>query len=108
MNAIARIAAHPALAEAEILRLRALLQQRWQPIETAPKDGTPILAAVQFTNLVTGYSRWEQHAIWYDDEFGGVHPDTDHGWEWDDYLYWMPLPPAPLAARTPTTEESDE
>lgn len=38
MDSIERISSHPALAEAEILRLRGLLQQRWQPIETAPKE----------------------------------------------------------------------
>lgn len=58
----------------------------WQPIETAPKDGTPIL-------------------VWIDDHVAEVEWDED-GWigVWedissssgDDYpTHWMPLPEPP-------------
>lgn len=44
MNFAAVFAAHPACAEFRILELEAQVQQRWQPIETAPRDRTEILA----------------------------------------------------------------
>jgi hypothetical protein len=67
----------------------------WQPIETAPKDGTAILAAIQVTNNRTGSQFWERHVIAADDETGDVDVDFDHGWHWDDYSHWMPLPEPP-------------
>jgi hypothetical protein len=66
----------------------------WQPIETAPKDGTSIIAAQAGTAADCGVIAW----------------DTDFG-RWmdlmDDYdepnwlpTHWMPLPPPPAMAPT--------
>ncbi|MGI9292383.1 MAG: DUF551 domain-containing protein [Pseudomonadales bacterium] len=60
----------------------------WQPIETAPKDGTwVLLGGCEFGYII-------QTARWYD---WGVQ-----GWEWGDYsnrgfkpTHWMPLPEPP-------------
>ena len=65
-----RIARVPAM-EAEILRLREALT--WQPIETAPKDGTEVL-------------------MWHRDLGAAVHPCVR---KWDGVTHWMPLPLPP-------------
>lgn len=76
----------------EIDRLRAL--QEWRPIETAPRDGTPILAYYKIRNA-DGDEAWVVPAIavywlpvqWVNFETGGklkVQP-----------THWMPLPNPP-------------
>jgi hypothetical protein len=60
----------------------------WQPIETAPRDGTEIL-----TVRSNGYI---QNAKWYDNPFG--RKDTvidDADGKWWPVTHWMPLPPPP-------------
>ena len=54
---------------------------QWQPIETAPKDGTEIL--VLDINKVVFHVLWADYwmTVW---EFSEV-----------DAKYWMPLPPEP-------------
>ena len=83
----------------------------WQPIETAPRDGTWILL-------------WDDHlglavsGCWYD--YPGINTPDDYEAPWsfwtadndlisfwvggDDYYsptHWMPLPPAPTQRWTP-------
>lgn len=52
----------------------------WQPIETAPRDGSEILifdgARVVLTSFDTDYRTW---------------PDDN----WERFSHWMPLPSAP-------------
>lgn len=72
-------------AEAEITRLREA--QGWQPIETAPKDGTPVLA-------------WDEGAVCIVTWVSGDSVDPD-GWYDVQRLdpaptHWQPLPPAPV------------
>lgn len=68
--------------------IRADLVPQWQPIETAPKDGTEIL-----TIRSNGYIR---NAKWYDNPFG--RKDTvidDADGKWWSVTHWMPLPSPP-------------
>lgn len=76
----------------------------WQPIETAPKDGTSILGWSEergqretkmgkYTEGSPGYAKWK-------DGYGPLNSgwawDTHHNWltTWNP-THWMPLPPPP-------------
>lgn len=69
----------------------------WQPIETAPKDGTKILIYVLGEPIVCWWAKPGQYG---DDVTGGWFADHYH----DMYCYdpefytpthWQPLPPPP-------------
>ena len=80
-----------------------VIEQGWQPIETAPKDGTRVLLAVKPADTVDN---------WYgrtppDVDGFGLFKHLDNGWStpgsggWADFFFsgWRPLPEPPLAAR---------
>jgi hypothetical protein len=64
-------------------------EKGWQPIETAPKDGTLVIGA-----LIDGGKVWRVHEMrfariaWYTNSGGGL-PKMTH---------WMPLPEPPADA----------
>jgi len=102
MAARAQAPAAPAVAAPEPLR--------WQPIETAPKDGTMFLcwvSAVRYGETDEG-QQYQQDAsqidfCWWRPPFDGV-PDSDYfdnasGQVGDSQAvtHWMPLPAAPAA-----------
>ena len=74
----------------------------WQPIETAPKDGTCVLvygegtydegdlrkiAVAQYTNYLNGRETdWHWQFAWY---YGGYYG------KFYDPTHWMPLPESP-------------
>lgn len=68
----------------------------WQPIETAPKDGTAILAyAPDIGRGFYGVAQWAHS----DPDF----PQTVPGWFWPFAIrptHWMPLPPPPTASHS--------
>ena len=90
------------------------MSHAWQPITTAPRDGTPILCTWVWTDS-TGISRWSGHMHvlaycphWYAEGHGawvldgdfathfvpdGLHetPPTVYG----EPTHWMPLPAPP-------------
>jgi hypothetical protein len=70
------------------------MTQTWQPIETAPKDGTRIVALSNKKGLgLPSFIHWDDGAwcgMTYEDEKRLVIYDPTH---------WMPLP-------TPPTEET--
>lgn len=71
----------------------------WQPIETAPKDGTGILVIDMTARLPQAGQAW-----WIADVWTLVSPDT--GWALEEDLYrsmiwvspthWLPLPAPPV------------
>lgn len=57
----------------------------WQPIETAPKDGTQILAPLTLGGIMAVVSWWD--GMWREGTNGlGLKNEPSH---------WMPLPDAP-------------
>ena len=62
----------------------------WQPIETAPKDGTPIIGLLEYPN-----DNVYINVKWIEED-----KDGEAGWwsEWNgkyDPVYWIPLPTLP-------------
>lgn len=86
---IAQITTKAAELEAAIaVADTAAAEQQWQPIETAPKDGTPILA-VSEAHIKEGWSpqviEWSD--VWmYSECFDEFMFEPTH---------WMPIPAAP-------------
>lgn len=72
----------------------AIVSGGWQPIETAPKDGTPVLCGFVGQRLNAKVIFWDDEAEWWcvDDNKLGPHvlrgPAPTH---------WMPIPPPPEA-----------
>ncbi len=68
----------------------------WQPIETAPRDGTPILGWDPTCDSII-------EIFW----MGGWRHTWDHS-ENNDFEYWMPLPKRPkLPEPDPSALKSD-
>jgi len=67
----------------------------WQPIRTAPKDGTLVIG---YWPSVTGYECDITTVSFIDGEWR--NPD-DYEDEWQSPAHWMPLPDPPA----PTTKE---
>lgn len=71
----------------------------WQPIETAPRDGTKILV---FTihgdiELTEYYEQWhDEYEPVENDLFRKVRKKAYEGWNSNAFEYWMPLPEPPL------------
>ena len=70
--------------------------QQWQPIETAPKDGTNILLVNRIGNVATGLwqGNGECEGWWLR---GGNRPNTFFNHHYGP-SYWMPLPELPTEA----------
>ena len=79
------------------------LANEWQPIETAPKDGTEVLVYTDVATVpVVHIARWEDGRDGYPDSFEqGWWSYTEHSVtqtlleDWKQPTHWMPLPPAP-------------
>lgn len=76
-------------------------EQVWQPIETAPKDGTSILVAAP-GGVVTEASWSSRDNGWFDAY--GLREDP---WEGNKLhpTHWMPLPEPPPALAAPARPE---
>lgn len=96
----------------QIQRLRAEASG-WQPIETAPKDGSWVLLSGGRQSDPTWYDQgdvtWPSAAVcrWCD-EFEswkmGVVWDGDLRSNYDDPTHWIPLPAPPAVNQSLTTE----
>jgi hypothetical protein len=93
---------------------------QWQPIETAPKDGTAILVTDSFAYRSDPKKTLHHiyRAVYWDDESGWVIYNDGEIIDEDGPTYWMPLPaepgatlsaspaaPAAPAEREPLTEQ---
>lgn len=58
----------------------------WRPIETAPKDGTPVIICTSGGKVFR--ARWFGGAVWSVDGYSV-------GFETSDVTHWMPLPQPP-------------
>lgn len=85
----------------------------WQPIETAPRDGTEIILAAVIDGHVyeePATGRWEGH-IWEPSWQCNavIEHQSDFGTNWHTFgpqpTHWMPLPPPPATA---TRNSGDE
>ena len=75
----------------------------WQPIETAPKDGTLIIVHGGVAYWRERLNHWET-AGWY--TITGIdYPGRPIQWEVKD---WMPLPPAPNPRSRSQEQEREE
>jgi len=66
----------------------------WQPIETAPKDGTVIIVYGKFPYKVNVQTVFYQTAAWESDEFKAGWTNASSSWL-ADVTHWMPLPEPP-------------
>ena len=70
----------------------------WQPIETAPRDGTGHVRGLWVHSAKTGKPiYWEAIAGYVNDDCEFVDHDSNAPWRADDYTHWMPLPAPPCA-----------
>lgn len=75
----------------------------WQPIETAPKDGTMVLT---WDGRAHNIAEWKPKRN-YEDDANGVDDPTHGRWEYitedmgedDPPTHWMPLPEPPAVTR---------
>lgn len=65
-------------------------QHGWQPIETAPRDGTWVWA---FWPVQNGCDQ-QRVTCWVADEEGGWMDAADYV-DWTQPTHWQPLPPPP-------------
>jgi hypothetical protein len=87
-----------ALAEPLIRDLLAAVETRqWQPIATAPKDGTRVLVrfatgceVASYRSSTVGEPQWRTHTSYEWRTSGG---------QWASPTHWMPLPAPPESAR---------
>jgi hypothetical protein len=71
----------------------------WQPIETAPKDGTEVLLVNDDGIRTVG--RWSKHN--HVPLYGWIRQVELYGEEFDEFdpVAWVPIPPAPQAGDKP-------
>ncbi|HBD33151.1 MULTISPECIES: hypothetical protein [unclassified Cupriavidus] len=109
-------ATRPSTIYALIARIRALESasqpgsgEAWQPIETAPKDGTEILLCRDERVTSGAWGEWEETTSEYHSTTGeylgkSVQDCGASWWSWDGGFtqeapptHWMPMPAAPSA-----------
>ena len=80
--------------------ITAALAAMWQPIETAPKDGTRVIVT-GWNFGVVGSDRHIATAVWLEDRQEWSEVEEEGDLSTLAYLtHWMPLPPAPTQLST--------
>lgn len=75
----------------------------WQPIETAPRDGTRIIVSI-FGGYVTVARYFERQNQWWE-----INNDPSDSWGAELLpSYWMPLPDAPANTDSANVRKSTE
>ena len=75
--------------ETIVQQIPPLLTIHWQPIETAPKDGTHFIGVVQ--GYVPSEAHWDdKNEVWIDDGEEVRNSDVTYG-EWN-LTHWIPMP----------------
>lgn len=64
-------------------------EMKWQPIETAPRDGTHVVLA-EWSEYA---GKWQFETSYWRTYFG--HYGEGFGWSGHAPTHWMPLPDAP-------------
>lgn len=67
----------------------------WQPIETAPKDGSEVLVCKPFMD------GWAHYVVFWLRDKGWTVWSNAEGWELAEPTHWMPLP-APPTPKSPS------
>lgn len=71
----------------QVAELKEALASQWQPIETAPKDGTPVLLDMQDREVIIArYIR----SYWVNENYCFVEIDTNVD---ERFWTWHPVPP---------------
>ncbi len=89
----------PSQVKAVAAAIREAVADRWQPIDTAPKDGTQILVFTKHGEIEQ--SKWcLPHSFTYEPVSDGLYrkvpPDPEDGfWNSNTPTHWMPLPAPP-------------
>lgn len=101
-------------AEAEVSKLKA--QVEWQPIETAPKDGTAVIIAVPdraHTDFIVGEAYFDPEHYgdgdwwWANTDYGDYHGGPVSEVNYNHPTHWRPLPAPPSQARALSDEVND-
>lgn len=92
------------------------MSMEWQPIETAPKDGTPFIGAFWSIRWADSHKKGDIVRCWYQPEFDafissarvmsladgytfeGGETQKLHSPVVEPVTHWMPLPPPPTGA----------
>ncbi len=91
-SALTELRAHIAALEADNKRLREA--EQWQPIETAPKDGTYIFAT-DVGNHPISKEPWVGDACYWNGRSFDNDSDSLDERDWWKPTLWMPMPPPP-------------
>jgi hypothetical protein len=93
----------------EVMKLRAAapVAQGWQPIETAPKDGTEVLLWLQPPYNSIEKARWFD--LWGNWQIGEFPEDSDEYCGIGSALptHWMPIPTPPVIAHSADKESGN-
>lgn len=73
----------------------------WQPIETAPRDGSDVIGFGNNFGDPTGAQGHHHGIVHWDDHYSDFM-DSGESWSRMSYLtHWMPLPPPPITEEPP-------